>query len=164
MKAEKLDIKNQFRTILREVREKGECIVDTGSIIYVLKPEPLRELKKLTSLPESLDYSAVLPNHCEDCLSCSRERTPWLSRALRSFEEGRLDEARVLGTINTVETPGEPYEKARKELGIRQSRCYRILRKLENNRLIKSEYVTGRRGRTRRFTLIEIPGLDESRE
>lgn len=109
-----MDVKNQFSTILREVREKGECIVDTGSTIYVLKPKPLKELKKLTSILESLDYSALLPSHNEDCLSCARERTPWLSRALRSFEEGRLDEARLL--LKTIPgRHGKPCERCIEE-------------------------------------------------
>lgn len=96
MRAEKLDVKEQFREFLREVRGKGECVVDTGSTVYVLKPRALGELKRLAAVLDSLDYSLLLPDHGEDCLECAGKRIPLFARALSSAETGRIDEAKAL--------------------------------------------------------------------
>jgi type IV secretory pathway ATPase VirB11/archaellum biosynthesis ATPase len=95
VRAEKLDIRNQFKDIFREVREKGECVVDTGSTIYVLKPKALSELKKLSMILDSLDYSVLIPDHGEDCLDCAKERIPLLTKALSNVEKGKLEKAKV---------------------------------------------------------------------
>lgn len=96
MRAEKLDIRGQFKDIFREVREKGECVVDTGSTIYVLKPKALSELKKLSMILDSLDYSVLIPDHGEDCLDCAKDRIPMLTEALSRAGKGKLEEAKDL--------------------------------------------------------------------
>jgi type IV secretory pathway ATPase VirB11/archaellum biosynthesis ATPase len=95
MRAEKLDHKGQFREILKEVKEKGECVIDTGVTLYTLKPHAVRELKRLSNIIEGLDYSVLLPAKTTACTGCTRDRARLLSRVIGLAEEGRFDEARI---------------------------------------------------------------------
>jgi hypothetical protein len=95
MRAEKLDPRSQFREILREVGERGECVVDTGSTLYALRPHAVEELERLLNIIEGLDYSVLLPGKAATCIGCVHRRARLLSRAVGLAEEGRLEEARI---------------------------------------------------------------------
>jgi type IV secretory pathway ATPase VirB11/archaellum biosynthesis ATPase len=95
MRAEKLDHRGRFREILKEVREKGECVIDTGATLYTLKPHAVRELKRLSNIIEGLDYSVLLPAKTTACTGCTRDRARLLDKAIGLAEKGRLDEARI---------------------------------------------------------------------
>lgn len=96
MQAEKFDIPALFPEIVREVRQKGECVIDTGTTLYILKPEAAKKIRELTKLLDSIDYSALLPSHTDACFECSKERSKLVASAISNLEQGKTAEARMV--------------------------------------------------------------------
>jgi type IV secretory pathway ATPase VirB11/archaellum biosynthesis ATPase len=96
MRASRLDPGSQFEEIFKEVRGRGECIVDTGAVFYILREEAVEKLKRLASLLEGLNHSAPQLVDGEKCGACAKERAELLGRSTELAGKGRLDDAKLL--------------------------------------------------------------------
>jgi|Deesub1362B_J571_1020462.scaffolds.fasta_scaffold00660_7 Flp pilus assembly CpaF family ATPase len=96
IKADSLDFRKLFPTVLGEVERHGEAVVETQSAVYILRPEAVERLREYSSTIAGADLSRLYRARAPSCGDCINRRRRAVGEAVALLLKGDAESGKRL--------------------------------------------------------------------